>query len=183
MVTRLRIKNKERQPRQAGRPSSRDYMALANKMIEKNRNQTTGRGGGTPVLPRLNNRSGTPSSQSRIIMKKNLKAPQASRDAKERMQEMYRDSDRQKTQETYQFNNEKNIDSITIEKFRNLFESNREAFKGMSWDDILAYASNRNNPSDVEKAMVMAAKMSEKIREKPDKTDDGIAQNKAADLM
>ena len=155
-------------------------MALANNMIEKNRNQATERGGGTPVLPRLNNRNGTPSSQSRITMRKNHKAPQAARDAKERMQEMYRDSDRQKTPETYQFNNEKNIDSITIEKFRNLFESNREAFKGMSWDEILAYASNRNNPADVEKAMVMAAKMSEKIRDKSDNIDDGIIRNKAA---
>ena len=162
MATRGDKGRSRKPPRQPGRPASRDYMALANKMIQKG---GSGRGGGTPVLPRLNpnNRVGTPSAPSRAARGVDRKGPKIqSRDPKQRMKEMMRGSDGPLSPEVHESSG--NLADVTINKFRTLFESNRGAFKGMSWDDLLSYAPDPSNPADVEKAMVMAAKMSEKMR-------------------
>jgi|MDSY01.2.fsa_nt_gb hypothetical protein len=161
-------------PRQPGRPASRDYMALANRMIHEGGNGQSRRGGGTPVLPRLSaNRSGTPSavgasrasnSTKNTAAAANRKGPKAqSRDAKERMEDMMRGPDGPASPEVHEGGGN-TLARVTIDKFRSLFESNRGAFKGVSWDDLLTYAQDPTDPADVEKAMVMAAKMSEKMR-------------------
>ena len=147
-------------------------MALANRMIHEGGNGQSRRGGGTPVLPRLSaNRSGTPSavgasrasnSTKNTAAAANRKGPKAqSRDAKERMEDMMRGPDGPASPEVHEGGGNA-LARVTIDKFRSLFESNRGAFKGVSWDDLLTYAQDPTDPADVEKAMVMAAKMSEK---------------------
>ena len=50
------------------------------------------------------------------------------------------------------------MDQPDVEHYRQLFESNRAVFTSERWEDILEQAVDPDNPADVEKALMSAAK-------------------------